>query len=177
MILDSTYFNGELSLPLADIKYEAVGHSSKAMQSVSEKNLNWFVDKYEREFLKRLLGNTLYENFIEGLTDGTNDIWNDLKNALYITGDYSYSPAANYVYYWYRRDARTQTAIHGEKAGTQDYTEIAEDRNKLVKAWNDMCCMIEEFRCFLKKNWNVYKGYSDNHMCCYKFNRINIYNL
>lgn len=177
MILTNTYFQGELSLPNLSIKSEAVGHASTAMQTIGENNLDWFIDRYEKEFLDKLLGSTLSNNFINGLSEPTvNQIWIDMKNAIYKDG--KYSPAANYVYYWVKRDGRTQSSVDGEKIGTQNYSEIAKDADKLVKAWNSMCVMVINFYCeFLDPHWDVYKEYAGNDIRFNNFNKINPFGI
>lgn len=180
MILDNTYFQGELSLPNLKINSEAVGHAATSMQVIGENNLYWFIDKYERIFLECLLGVKLAKSFTDGLQeDPVNTIWIQLRDSLYTKGlRFSYSPVANYVYYWARRDGRTQTAVHGEKVGTQDYAQIVHDDDKMVKAWNEMCVLVSKFYCeFLRPNWNAYKGYSDGCISCNCFEPINSFGI
>lgn len=182
MILDITYFTGELYLPNLKLNVsDPVGHSARTMQTIGENDLGWYVAKYEEEFLIALLGIDLYDSFINGLgEDPINQIWTDLKNAIYKEKDgYKFSPAANYVFYWVSRRGRTQTATNGgEVVGTQSYSKNVEDADKLAKAWNDMCDMVESFYCdFLSKNWNNYRLYSNGKFCRHNFKRINKWNI
>lgn len=179
MFLSSSYFQGELYLPNIKVS-DSVGHSSYSRQTVGENDLNWYIEKYEREFLIKLLGSTLYHNFINGINETSPlQIWIDLKNAIYVeSNDYYFSPAANYVFFYVSRRGRTQTGVQGEMRGTNSYAEIANDSDKLVKVWNDMCEMVEDFRCsFLAKNWNEYKQYADRVICYRDFIKINKFGI
>ena len=181
MIIDHTYFKGELYLPNLKLN-DSVGHASNALQTVGENDLSWYMEKYEREFLIRLLGTSLYKSFIDGLNEATPlRIWLDLRDAMTIqTDNYKLSPIANYVYFFVSRRGRTQTGIQGESRGTMSYAEIAEDSDKLTKAWNDMCDMITSFYCdFLNVNWDNYKSYSNGCSGYYRngFRKINKFGI
>lgn len=179
MFLTIAYFQGDLYLP-NQIKSESVGHSSTSRQTIGENNLNWFIEKYETEFLIELLGYTLFQNFKTGIhAESPLKIWTDLRDYLYRESNgFYFSPAANYVFFFVSRRGRTQTAVQGEIKGTMSYAEIAEDSDKLVKVWNDMCDMVSCFNCdFLSKRWDDYKGYSDGKHCKGKFIKINKFGI
>lgn len=177
-MLDRTYFIGELYLPSLE-KSKAVGHSSNSLQTVGEYSLDWFIEKYESEYLDTLLGEKLKNNFIYGINEDTPlKIWIDLKGKIYYKqGDIPFSPAANYVWYWVRRCARTQTTVQGEKVGDMSYASTAEDSDKLCRVWNEMCDKSEVIICYLRDNWDKYKEYSIDKLCCCAFHKINRFNI
>lgn len=167
MILDGTYFQGELYLPMIKNNEEVEG-LAEMIQSIGENNLDWYIAKYETKFLVNVLGEKLYESFITGLS--TSPIlpkWIALKNSLFIVGEkFSYSPAANYVYFYVTTNGRTSTTLKGEVVEEQSYAKNVTNGDKLVKPWNEMCRQISTFyRDFLFPNWDIYKDDADLQTC------------
>lgn len=164
MFLNSTYFQGEINLPFLGIQTpDASGGVSKRLQTIANKDLDWFIGKYESQYLTMLLGNELYDSFMIGIQEEVVDQkWIDLRDRIFKSATvngmaYGYSPAANYVYFYIMRDARTQTTMKGEVQAQSDYAIRREEDKKCVKAWNDM--VVESLRIveFIRKNWEVYK--------------------
>lgn len=149
------------------------------MQTVGEYSLDWFIEKYEHEYLCNLLGKKLSQSFIDGLNQSEpSQIWIDLKDKIYYTqGNVSFSPAANYVWYHVRRWARTQTTVQGEKIGDMSYASTAEDADKLCMVWNEMCDKSQEIICYLRENWDKYKEYGDCKPCKCSSVKINRWNI
>jgi hypothetical protein len=54
MLIDASYFNGEISIPNTD------------QDSVSQ-NVNWLINKYEPELLQKLFGYSFYKAFINAI--------------------------------------------------------------------------------------------------------------
>ena len=187
MFLDKTYFQGDLYLPNLGIKDCTASNDGAnpsgvelMIQSVGENTLDWFVEKYEREFLVRLLGKPLYDAFVAGMKEESqDDRWMKLKDVIYEkSGSFSFSPAANYVFYWISRRGRTQTSINGEVRGEEDHVKIAWDADKLVKAWNDMLPMIDVVYDFIENNRADYEDYLADFDCvCRRFKPINSLNI
>lgn len=179
MFLDSTYFQGELSIPSLKFRdREVVGVAAVAMQATGENTLEWFVEKYEQDFLKNILGCDLYERFIAGLDPLSPGFkhFEKLRDVIFVKGKkYSFSAAANYVYYWLIRDGRTQTSGVGEVRAKADSTEIVSDSSKLIKAWNDMGREIEAIHAFIlsHEDW-----FGKLHKTCHCwFRPINPFNI
>lgn len=166
IILDSTYFQGELHIAGLTKRSTSVGVSS-IIQAVNENTLEWYAAKYEIEFLNKVLHQKLAKNFIAGLSGSDPEIWVEMKKALVVEiGVFSYSPIANYVYFYLSRRGRTQTTMKGEVKATQDYAVNVDDADKLSKIWNDMYYNVKDFYLnFLKPNWNTYKSYADRFPC------------
>lgn len=73
MLIDRTYFIGELNIPNTD------------QNSVGEL-LDWFIEKYETEFLEKVLGYELYKALKAGLQEVTVDQkWTDLIEGVEYT--------------------------------------------------------------------------------------------
>ncbi len=151
MYLNGTYFQGELTLPQYGRTPQStvpgeVGH--QLTQIVGEPTLEWFIERYEEEFLRKMLGNHLYNAFIEGLSvEEPLQIWVDLKDQIYVAkGRVNLSPAANYVYFYAMRSALSQTSMTGEIKQRGTFSDNVEPVYKQVKAWNDMCDRVQHIR-------------------------------
>lgn len=182
MYLDHTYFTGRLSLPNLKYSGTASGVAATARMSLQENNLDYFIAIYESQFLDELLGETLAANMIEGLSADTVDaIWSELKGKIYYVVDgIKLSPAANYVYFHYKRDhGHSTTAMLGEVEHKQTHATNVTDSVKLVDAWNSMCRMIRPIREYLRDNWDSYSPYADRWSCACReqFKPINMFGI
>lgn len=168
-LIDKTYFVGEINIP--DTGSPAV-----------EERLNFFIAKYEPEFLKISLGYSLYGAYVNGIAvlPTPDVIWTDLRDGKeYIVGETTYkyrglrdataklSPIANYVYYWWRRDD-----VKAKPDDAQDAQVYYNQRNQsMSRAWNEMGDWVQELTHFLNNNtlvypeWqivNIYTAYYNN---------------
>lgn len=178
MFLTDKYFQGELSLPGFKYMGETVG-LGVVTQVISQNNLDWFIQKYERLFLIDLLGYDLYKNMVNGLSEPDNEKWTALRDVIFRSeGEYMFSPAANYVYFFTMRDGRTTTTTKGEVKDTQDHAMSTTEANKLIKAWNDIYPQVCIIYRFLNDNWGTYKNYGDKRCLCYKrFEPVNVFGI
>lgn len=166
-LIDYSYFKGEVELPglKATRKYsdsEAVG-MEQVMQTIGEKNFNYFINEYEPEFLIQLLGHTLYENFMEGLREvPVPEIWTSLKERLTHSETDKISPIAYYVYQFTKESGRTKTTPSGEKRFNVSYTESVSDSDKMQRVTYRLNRIVKEFYCWLDENWVLYKPYANN---------------
>ena len=178
MIIDITYFFGDI----------LIGQLSE--QSVQDK-VNLFINQYEPEILKGLLG---YETYKLVSATAPEERFNELKNGAEFTDEKGLlrkweglartdkvSLIAYYVYYWYQRSQTTTTSGTGEgKTQTQNATEES-PADKMFKVWNKMVSQNEELYCFLNAKKDVYTEWykwvtADNSSLNY-LTRINLFNL
>ena len=174
MFLDYTYFEGGLYIP--NLKYNDSEGVGAIIQAVNEQSLDWYIEKYEIEFLEGLLGETLYNKMVEGVDESENEgnIWNRLRDKIFInTGSGKYSPAANYVYFYAMREMQTQTSSQGEVRGKQDYATVKSAHGKLVNAWNDMVDMSQKIRKYVCENEALYGKLE----CIKKWSYINTFGI
>lgn len=189
MFLDSTYFMGELYLPCLELNPNVVGVASR-IQTVNENSLDWYIEKYEYEFLVYLLGYDLSRAYLQNIKEAnffdfklsitfTDDKWPFIYNLVYTQrGNYKFSPAANYVYYYLCRWSRSQLSGKGEIRAEVYESLVATDADKLVKIWNEMCREVHYIRCKIKDNWKDYKDIgSCNCLFSYPFLPINSFNI
>lgn len=149
MFLDGSYFRGELSIP--NLKFSKPAGVGAILQTVGELDLLYFVEKYEREFLDNILGIELTDAIISH--KGDNGTYDALINKIFVKGDHgSYSPAANYVYVMIMLNGRSQTSPTGEVRKRTDNTSVVSDRNKIVRAWNEMGEMIGNIHLFIRNS-------------------------
>lgn len=123
----------------------------KAQNSIAQREMTFvsvlvqeFIDKYEPMFLKKLLGLTLYDEFIAGLAVTPPEDIDPKWIALLDTMDLK-PMLVNYVYFWYMENANTLTAgISEVKPKAQNATPV-NNWDKRVRAWNEMAAMTRIF--------------------------------
>ena len=140
-LIDSTYFIREI-------------HIAGLSNTVDSTNslLSGFITKYEARYLKELMGETMYNEFIAGLKeDPISDKWINLKNKI-VFADTKESPIANYVYFFYQKNLTTTTSGIGETRNSSENSDRASAYKKMVDSWNEM----------VKWNYDVVKFINDN---------------
>jgi hypothetical protein len=102
------------------------------------------------------VGKTLSLSVVKSLfvnDDQDGDTWNGANLDMYLvlspllssvqvpTGASTvllYSPAANYVYFYFQRNAMTQTGLNGESQPNQENHTVVLNTSKVIRAWNKM---------------------------------------
>lgn len=168
ILIDKTYFED------ADMLVAGLG------QNVNVKKLNELIAKYERQYLKNILGYAFYKAFQSAMDDEAESEtlatkWKELRDG----GEYTdstgvlrkweglinndlTSPIANYIYYWYLRKNASRTTVRGEKSDKQPTSDSSSSINKQVRAWNEMVrmsCSLVDF--LLNKKEDGEKVYTD----------------
>lgn len=147
MIIDTTYFVGDINVPL----------NSKAELN---SGINDSISKFEKEVLKSLLGHSLYVEFMTAY-DASQQLldpvtlpakWDELLNGADFSFDLGgetinehwvglknvekQSLIAYYVYFMHRRNNESQFTAQGETRSTSENSVMVSPRAKLVNAWN-----------------------------------------
>ena len=139
-LIDDSYFKGDINVPVSS-------------NTTLAGPLNQAITDYEEEYLKRLLGYTLYAEFIAGLAaDSPAQKWLDLRNGVEFSFDFNgntitnkwngfvnsdkISPIAYYVYYKHRVDIESINSGLGERKAKGENSVIHSANLKLVRAWN-----------------------------------------
>lgn len=151
MIIDDSYFTGDIYLPQVGDEASTVANNNGKLQS--------FIDEYEPKILEMALGFELYNEFKENLTEGgelevgAQDKWSDLLNGTeYTSGSTSYkwrglikedgiintSLIAYYVYYWYVKDGITQKSTLGVVKPDGDNSKAVDSIPTLTNAWRKL---------------------------------------
>lgn len=116
-------------------------------------NVQSFIDKYETKFLKELLGLTLYQEFIDGITpveilpttvpptyEPIDPKWISLRDETDLK-----TMIVDYVYYWYMRNSTTFTSGTSEVKAKNSNSTPVNSIDKQVRAWNEMVRMVRLF--------------------------------
>lgn len=160
-LIDSTYFRAELLI--AGLSNTIDGNATR---------LTSFINKYEARYLKDLLGDDLYAEFISGITvDPIDAKWIDLQNKI-VNSTTKESPIANYVYYYFQRDATTSTVGVGESNQISENANSASSVDKQIRAWNEMVDYNRKLVKFIQENKADYPSY-DNYF--YYYSELFIY--
>lgn len=132
-LIDSTYFVGEISLPVG--KYS---------------DLELFISQLEKQFLRKALGYELSKLVIENTDPLVADLiagsgqWEGFTN----TG--KESVIAYYVYYYYLRSKVTFTTSTGEKKPGNENSTDATPAFKVMRAWDLMLKGLERMNAYIQ---------------------------
>jgi hypothetical protein len=158
-LIDASYFVGELNIP------------NTSSQAIAER-LQFFIAKYERQFLEDLLGYELWKLLDTQITQGEENSpatplprlaslldgveytdssvrlrkWQGL---VYTEGGLPRSLIANFVYWHWMKDQVTQTTGLGEAATQAQNATLVSPTGKMVSAWNEMAKMVAHLHYFL----------------------------
>lgn len=187
-LIDITYFTGEIVIPNTDKDYIA-------------QRLVLFIEKYEDNFLRDVLGYDLYKSFKAGIVNypsgATDQKWIDIiEGAEYSRHSRTHqwrgltfenvdgfasgtgqllSPIANYVYWYWVKDGFSQTMSTGESQAKAENATSISPAFKMVRAWNEMIDWIEELYDFLRINSTTYNNWSVEH--CKKLHKANVFGI
>lgn len=140
----------------------------KAQNSIAQREqpavaalIQEFIDKYEPMFLKKLLGLSLYNEFVSGLAaDPVDAKWLALRD------DTEIKPMlVNYIYYWYIRNQATITLGISEGKPKAENAVPVSSANKQVRAWNEMVLAVRPFTL----DTSVYPSYVRPHFHLYRY--------
>lgn len=167
MIIDSSYFK-------ANLKIEGLNSYSgaDATKRANTDAIGSYIEKYEREYLLKILGKNVWSRFLEYIQSGKKDnpTFDSLKDMLStFGGEEGRSPIANYVFFYYvRRNQFSATMIGVTKTDTDN--PLANPTPLLADVWNEMCEMNEYILSFLRKS----PMWKDVLFDCYMAKRINL---
>lgn len=114
-----------------------------------------FSARYEKKFLRAVLGDDLYDAFIAGFTGTPAAKWTALANQLR-DATAKTSPIANYVWYkWQQQNQQLSTAT-GDKTATELNLVRSSNYGKYVNVWNAMCEQLDDFYEWLNDNTATY---------------------
>lgn len=190
MLIDKSYFVGELNIPNTDKPYIL-------------QRLALFINKLEPGLLQDILGYELYKAYSVGTAsydaDGSNSLiagrWIDLiegkeytgtdnklhkwKGLVYEHADQLYSLIANYIYWHWIKDQTTQTVGLGETASTAENAQLVSPATKMVNAWNEMSEQIHQLFKFLRANKDTYPEWDSDygHKMLYKYGKVNTFGI
>ncbi len=167
-LINAQYFVGNLLIPNAT-EVSVAG------------TINFYINKYEKEFLVKLLGYQLYKAYeadpteqrfkdiIEGVEfteyNGNLAKWNGLVEVLVPEPTtpattpigQKQSIIANYVYFYYRKFNMTQFTGIGEVVTTaSEGSIVVSPRRKIIAIWNEIHYIVSDFIAYLDMNQDKY---------------------
>ena len=133
MIVDYTFFQDGLLRVDGALALATPSPTNEAIAG----RIDSFIERYEPEYMCKLLGEELYNDFL-GYENGesVND-WSDFMGIIVKGDTYKTSPIANYVYFHLLRASHTDATMNGVKADGDNGRLISPER-KMIFAWNDM---------------------------------------
>lgn len=160
-LIDITYFNASNFIPQLSLTYN--------MQRLAS-----FINEREPEYLRNALGENLAAAFIAGISVPEVNIeqrWKDLRDGKdFSVGEYTmrwngflnpqkYSPIANYIFYWWMREAASFSTGSGQVLPSVENGLRTAGADKMVRQWNDMVHMTIRVTIFLQANKASYPEY------------------
>lgn len=132
MIIDYTYFTGLLSIGLSP----DTGAPSTTRDAEREK-IEYYITVYEREYLRKILGENMYSEFIDYLNSEEDNVdkWEKLLALL----SEKYSPIACYIFFKYIKEGNYSVTRVGTVTSADD--DAVSPMVIQMRAWNDMVDM------------------------------------
>ena len=154
MVVDLTYF---ADYPNFMPNSGSSGNgNSRRLDEIEEGKRTSFINRYEAQYLKKILGVDLYNAFKAGYeaTPPIAEKWTELAEALADSTN-KISPIANYVQVWYlRRVDISDTGVVGSKT---DNSVRLDPTDLIVQVWNEMVPLNIEFAEWLEDNRATYE--------------------
>ena len=132
-LIDCSYFySGPLQIENAEATSDLDNNAFAVQQSITG-----YIEHYQGEFLRKMLGDVLAETVATGLSHGDTDDIEDLCEKLRLS-------FAHYVYFKIAGDANQTMTITGlvRMKSANDYQP---PRQRMVRVWNDMVELNKEF--------------------------------
>lgn len=133
MLIDNTYFVGELRIEglVLNEGSAIVNHAQKAIAD----NVQYYIDRYEKEYIINLLGLKLGTEFITYINDGLNDnlSFDFLKEVL----SNPITPVAMYVYCMYQK-VETVISVASVSDDADVNRILSHTGRMIVMVWNNM---------------------------------------
>ena len=145
MIIDYTFFQDGLLMVDGALALATPSPTNEAIAG----RIDSFIEIYEPEYLCKLLGEELYNDF---LANGEADKWVEFKNKL--VTEYKVtkvSPIANYVYFHLVRNSQSMATINGVKKDGEE--NLVNPQSKMISAWNDMVYKNRSIYSWLCRNF------------------------
>lgn len=150
--LTAAYFVGEITIPNIS--------GSSITETANLFGLQVLIAKYEPIYLKWLLGEDFYTDYVAGLAESSPEArWTTLRDKIFVVDsvlEIGTSPAANYVYCQWLKTNNSITSTNGEfKPSAENMTSFTM-REKYVTAYNEMVRMSLEIQ-----DWLLYDVLED----------------
>lgn len=174
-LIDSTYFHDRTFIPNLTGTMGGTGEGGKAERIAK---LNRYIEQYEKEYLLKLLGKTVYLEFKTWIDNqDETEKWVDLKAEL-LDETLKLSPIANYVFVKLWEDTCTPRSGVGSTVSKSTETSIVLDPSyDIVKVWNEVVEWNRFIALWIAERYDTYYAnctessdfaYSDNSLEDYR---------
>lgn len=160
MILDNSYFKGEIFIPNLQ--------GSSPVNQARSTELEYFAEMYEKDYLELMFGETMAAAIIAAPESF-------VSLMVYLLSQTKGSPLANYVYYHFRVNELSQTTGAGEAVMNTENATLKNATYKLVKAWNSMVDMSQKAFDYVADNSGDYADYDSG--VSFPFEKINSFGI
>ena len=130
-----------------------------------------YITQYEKKFLRRLLGDDLYDAMIANTAPTPR--WVTLKAQLVNSTD-KISPIANYVWYYYQKQNQVVITQSGDKKTSEANMSALINGGKYMEVWNQMVSDAEDFYDWLEDNAATYPEWEGD---AFDFETINGFDI
>lgn len=136
--------------------------------------LTQLITDWQEDFLRQLLGATVYQDFKTWYEAGHTEIDNPQFYLLLNGGNYgenSYCPSVKepltaFVYFYYKRANATQSVSSGEANTDSQNAVHAESGDKASVAWNRMVTIVkQEIEYLVSVGLESWHNYYQSHLC------------
>ena len=163
-LTDSSYFVREISIPNIE--------GTAPVVTANIALLNGFISVREPEYLTALMGKAMYDEFVIGLEVVTPDAkWTALQGLL-MNPTTKESAIADYVFYWFQRNAITRNSGSGETQAKTENSETANPGFRMAQAYNSA---ISKARVIANQiDRSIYPSFKPDWLFFTKLNTFNI---
>jgi len=134
-LIDRTYLVGEILIP------NIISGSGHPAATINQTDVDRLITKYEKKYLKRLLGKDLYKAFIENQLEA----WAVALIAELRDTVNKVSPIAYYVWCAWKRDNTTRIGSGGEVQTKNENADTVSPTYRMLTNWNeciDLTCDV-----------------------------------
>lgn len=155
MVIDASYFNGVLSIG-ANVMYSAP-NAGGITASANRDGLQKSIDVFEREYVRRMFGSTMYSALYAYLNRAdaieVEERWETLLSLLR-ADDGGVSPVAAYVYFRILETNNAHVTESGVATGVGE--NVTSPVPLQVKAWGLMVSANIDVRAYVRDNFTDY---------------------
>lgn len=135
-------------------------------------DLVFFIEKYEKKYLVRILGAKLYALFISDLDTNVNqapitqiykDFFNEIledSSGCIIESEGIRKLLIQFIYFEYIRETQLNNTTNGTAKNSAELGQMAQYKNNILKAYNEAVDNVHAVQWFISSNRSIYPLYN-----------------
>jgi hypothetical protein len=164
--IDTTYFvSGQTAIP--NVASTATAGAAIAV------TVTRYITMYEPDFIKKLLGDDLYADYVATPTDAK---WNAFKALLY-NATTKISPIANYVWYIYQEQNQVMMTGGGDKKSGDATMTPEVNVAKMIGVWDSMRKMVADIVDYFDANTATFPLWDGGASAEFYFDMVNNFDI